>query len=263
MEKSIKIVGFPYDEKSSFMRGPAEAPEYIRECLNSGSSNYYAENGVSIEDERISDNGDAVIKEYFDIENVAREILASGSRLLSLGGDHSVTFPIIKAYADFYDNFEILHIDAHADLYDELDGDKYSHACPFARIMENAYAARLVQLGIRTLNPHQREQGRKFAVEMVEMKNFNINMLPQFSRPLYISIDLDGIDPAFAPGVSHHEPGGLTSRDVITIIQSLDVPVIGADIVELNPVRDISGITAALAAKLAKEILAAMLCEKI
>ena len=91
------------------------------------------------------------------------------------------------------------------------------------------------------------------------MKDFTIKKIPAFSLPVYLSVDLDGIDPAFAPGVSHHEPGGFTSRDVISIIQSIKGPIIGADIVELNPIRDSQGITAALAAKLCKEILSKML----
>lgn len=258
---NIALVGIPYDRKSSFMRGPSAAPSEIRKCLYSHSTNLFAENGISIEDERIIDNGDIIIDRYLDISKEIKQVLAGNNRILSLGGDHSITYPILKAYSDYYDNIEILHIDAHADLYDILAGDKYSHACPFARIMEDKLAARLVQVGIRTLNDHQREQSRKFRTEILEMKNYSIKKVPVMKNPVYLSIDLDGIDPAFAPGVSHHEPGGLTSRDVINIINGIEGPVIGADIVELNPLRDSNGITAALAAKLCKEILAKMLKE--
>jgi len=203
--------------------------------------------------------GDFPVKEYFDIEKTAINLLAGGSRLLSLGGDHSITYPLLKAYSNFYSDINILHIDAHADLYDEWDGDKYSHACPFARIMEEDLASRLVQVGIRTLNTHQKEQSERFGTEIIEMRNFEPGKLPRINGPVYISIDLDGLDPAFAPGVSHHEPGGLSSRDVIEIIHGIEGPVIGADIVELNPDRDNNEITAALAAKLTKEVLGKML----
>jgi len=182
-------------------------------------------------------------------------------KVFTLGGDHSITYPIIKAHSNKYHKIDILHIDAHCDLYDTYEGDKYSHACPFARIMENKLASRLVQVGIRTLNPHQREQAKRFNVEITEMKDFNIQDLPNFQQPIYISLDLDGIDPGFAPGVSHQEPGGLTPRDVIQMIQQLDIPIIGADIVEYNPTRDNNEITAALAAKLSKEILGKMLSD--
>lgn len=256
---NITLVGIPYDRKSSFMRGPSAAPSEIRKCLYSDSTNLFAENGISIEDKRIIDHGDIIVDGYLDISKDIKQILAGNNRILSLGGDHSITYPILKAYSDYYDNIEILHIDAHADLYDILDGDKFSHACPFARIMEDKLVTRLVQVGIRTLNNHQRDQSTKFRTEILEMKNYSIKKVPAMKKPVYLSIDLDGIDPAFAPGVSHHEPGGLSSRDVINIVHSIEGPVIGADIVELNPIRDSNGITAALAAKLCKEILAKML----
>ena len=257
--KPIKIAGIPYDKKSSYMRGPSCAPQQIRQCLYSHSTNLFAENGRSIDNNLIEDIGDIKLNNYFDIESQVKDINPDKSTILSLGGDHSITYSILRAYAEYYSKIEILHIDAHADLYDELDGDKYSHACPFARIMEEGLASRLVQVGIRTLTDHQREQSKRFGTEIVEMKDFNAANIPRFKNPVYLSIDLDGIDPAFAPGVSHHEPGGLTSREVINIIHEIKVPIIGADIVELNPLRDSNGITAALAAKLTKEIIACMI----
>jgi len=91
------------------------------------------------------------------------------------------------------------------------------------------------------------------------MKDFDTNKLPKFKNPIYLSIDIDGIDPAFAPGVSHHEPGGLSTREVLKIIQNINVPIIGADIVEYNPTKDINDITAMVSAKLLKETAAKML----
>lgn len=255
----IIIQGIQYDEKSSFQRGPALAPPLIRKALNSGSMNLYTENGISIENSSIHDKGDFQVKNYFDIEIITSNHLERDVKIFTLGGDHSITFPIIKALNKSYPRLDILHIDAHTDLYDNYEGDPYSHACPFARIMENELALRLVQVGIRTLNPHQSGQANKFDVEIHEMKNLNLSALPKFESPLYISLDMDAFDPAFAPGVSHHEPGGLTTRQVIDIIQSIDTKVIGADIVEYNPERDIQDMTAFLAAKMMKEILAKML----
>ena len=257
--KPVALQGFLFDKKSSFLRGPALAPPLIRNTLNSEAYNPYTELGFSILNNSITDKGDFPIESYFEIEKICLQHLKEGFRLLTWGGDHSITFPIVKAIAQFYSNIHILHIDAHGDLYDEFEGDKYSHACPFARIMENKLATRLVQVGIRTLNPHQREQGKKFKVEIIEMKDFDIKNLPKFQQPIYISLDLDGIDPAYAPGVSHQEAGGLTPREVIQMIHQLDVPIIGADIVEYNPTRDNNEITAALAAKFTKEILGKML----
>lgn len=151
-----------------------------------------------------------------------------------------------------------MHIDAHADLYHEFEGDPYSHACPFARIMENSLAERLVQVGIRTLTTHQAQQAKKFDVEIHEMKNLDLCKIPKFENPLYISLDLDGFDPAFAPGVSHHEPGGLSTRQVVDLFHQIDAQVIGGDIVEYNPNRDFKNMTAYLAAKMMKEMLVKM-----
>lgn len=127
--------------------------------------------------------------------------------------------------------------------------------------MENGFAIKLVQVGIRTLNTHQAEQADKFNVEIHQMKDLDLNQIPKFENPpLYISLDMDGFDPAFAPGVSHHEPGGLTSREVIHIIQNINTPpIIGADIVEYNPNRDFQNMTAFLAAKMMKELLGKMM----
>ncbi len=257
MIKTI-VQGIQLDEKSSYQKGPALAPPLIREALYSGASNLYSENGTDIKN-TIDDKGDFIIKNYFDIETITREHLESGNKILTLGGDHSITFPIIKAHHKKYPVIDILHIDAHSDLYDSYEGDKYSHACPFARIMENNFAERLVQIGIRTLNTHQAEQAKKYNVEIHEMKTLDLKHLPKFKNPLYISLDMDAFDPAFAPGVSHHEPGGLSSRQVIDIIQAIDSEVIGADIVEYNPNRDFQNMTAYLAAKMMKEILSKMI----
>ena len=258
MEKII-IQGIKFDEKSSYQNGPKLAPALIREALNCGSANMFAENLDSIENSKIEDKGDFEISEYFDIEKITKNHLNSGAKIFTLGGDHSITFPIIKAHSKVYPKLDILHIDAHCDLYDNFEGDKHSHASPFARIMESKLAVKLVQVGIRTLNTHQAEQAEKFNVEIHQMKDLDLTKIPKFKNPLYISLDMDGFDPAFAPGVSHHEPGGLTSRQVINLIQSIDSQVIGADIVEYNPNRDFQNMTAFLAAKMMKEILVKMI----
>lgn len=257
--KNITIQGLNWDAKSSFQQGPAKAPSLIRKALYSDSMNLCTEFGVSIENDAITDKGDFIINDYFDITEITKKNMESGSKLLSLGGDHSVTFPIIKAFHEYYPVLDILHIDAHADLYHDYEGDPYSHACPFARIMENGFAVKLVQVGIRTLNPHQAAQAKKYNVDVHEMRNLDLNNIPKFENPLYISLDMDGFDPAFAPGVSHHEPGGLSSRQVLDLIHSIDTEVVGADIVEYNPDRDFQDMTAYLAAKMMKELLGKMM----
>ena len=254
----IGVQGFLYDDKSSFLKGPAEAPPEIRKTLYNGSANFFAENGVDLTQFPYHDHGDYSIIEYFEIESITSKNLEASEKLITLGGDHSITYPLVKATAVKHEIFDILHIDAHTDLYVEYEGDRYSHACPFSRIMEDKLANRLVQVGIRTLTSEQKEQALKYNVEIKGVNDEAIAAIPKFENPLYISLDIDAFDPAFAPGVSHHEPGGLTSRQVIDLINSLETPIIGADIVEYNPKRDVNGMTAALAAKMLKEIWSKM-----
>lgn len=257
--KKIVLQGIAYDGKSSFLQGSALAPPLIREAYHSNSANYFSESDVQILPELWQDQGDYSIGDYFDIEAITSKNLDEGQPLITLGGDHSITYPILKAVHSVHGPVDILHIDAHSDLYDNFEGDPYSHASPFARIMENKLASRLVQIGIRALSTHQREQAAKFGVEIIEMRDFKDTELPNFENPIYLSLDLDCLDPAFAPGVSHHEPGGLSTRQLLTLVQKINAPIIGADIVEYNPKRDINGMTAMVAAKLLKEIAVKML----
>ncbi len=257
----IGVLGIPFDENSSFLKGPQKAPKQIRASYYSDSSNLWTESKLDLGSlNQLFDMGDLNLGEDIDpfslITGSVENIISKGCKLICLGGDHSITFPIVKAYANMYEKLNILHFDAHPDLYDNLDNNPYSHASPFARIMENQFASRLVQIGIRTLNGHQRDQADKFNVEIHEMKDGPIQ--PEsllFDAPIYISLDLDCLDPGFAPGVSHYEPGGMSTRDVIHIIQNIKGNVVGADIVEYNPLQDFNNMTSMVAAKFLKEII--------
>jgi agmatinase len=257
------LLGIPWDENSSFMRGAAEGPPIIRQALRSESANLWSESGVDFGANPIFDAGDlapysgpAMARE---IETAVGSLLAQNYAPISLGGDHAISYPILRAFAKKYRPLSILHFDAHPDIYDEFQGNRLSHACPFARIMEERLVERLVQVGIRTATGHQREQVERFGVEMIEIRDWRDDWPIDFDTPIYISFDLDGLDPAFAPGVSHREPGGLSTRQAINTIQRLSSPVVGADIVEFNPGMDQSGMTAMVCAKLLKEIAAKIL----
>lgn len=260
----VALIGIPYDSNSSYLRGPSYAPLRIRSMDKDGSANSYSELGLPVfENETYIDKGDLIFsnsnpkKDFLFIRDaVAKQIKTH--KILSLGGDHSVTYPIIKAYSKKYPNLHILHIDAHPDLYDNFDDNPYSHASPFARIMENKLCQSLTQVGIRTLNPPQRVQVKRFGVKQIEMKDFSYDFIKDLKGPLYISLDLDSLDPAFAPGVSHHEPGGLSVREVLNILHKIPatVEIVGADIVEYNPIRDHQNMTAMVAYKCMKEFVA-------
>ncbi|KAK6162528.1 hypothetical protein DH2020_002369 [Rehmannia glutinosa] len=238
---SSSLLGVPLGHNSSFLQGPAFAPPRIREAIWCGSTNSTTEEGEDLKDPRVlTDVGDVPVQELRDCgvdddrlmsiisESVKLVMEEEPLRPLVLGGDHSISFPVVRAVSEKLGGpVDILHLDAHPDIYHEFEGNKYSHASSFARIMEGGYARRLLQ------------------------------KLGEGVKGVYISVDLDCLDPAFAPGVSHIEPGGLSFRDVLNILHNLKGDVVAADVVEFNPQRDtVDGMTAMVAAKLVRELTA-------
>lgn len=259
---TVSLVGLAWDGSSSYARGSALAPAVIRAVLGSEASSSYSLSGVRFDEvltgyESPELSEDAARARDQMTEAVAG-VLARGEAPLCLGGDHSVTLPILRAMKEAGEALNVLHLDAHPDLYDELGGDRHSHACPFARSLEEGLVANLVQVGIRCATPAQRTFASEHGVVMLGADAWEEVPYDRLGAPLYVSIDLDGLDPAFAPGVSHPEPGGLSTREVLAILGKLPVPPAGADIVELNPERDVNLLTAHLAARLVKELAAAM-----
>lgn len=255
----VGLLGLPTDSHSSFLRGAAQGPPAIRAALHSPHAHLTATNGL-IMDEVLHDFGDLWLAEdagdFDKMVQAVAEVFGAGPAVV-LGGDHAITYPVLAGLAAAgVAPPQIVHIDAHSDLYDDFEGDPLSHASPFARIMERGLAAGLTQLGIRTPNAHLVAQAERFGVNVFSPGEHAAGLAALPVGPTYISIDLDGLDPAYAPGVSHHEPGGLTTREVLDVIWQTPGPVIGGDIVELNPDRDMHGMTATLAAKLLKELAA-------
>lgn len=193
------------------------------------------------------------------IEDGVRRILEGGSKPLVLGGDHSITYPVLRAFKE-RGPITVLHFDAHGDIYDNFEGDRYSHACPFARVMEEQLAARLIQVGLRTLTPHQREQSGKFGTEIFGADRWRdaIPVVASLSGPVYVSLDIDVLEPMLAPGIAHPEPGGLSVREVLEVLFALHADVLGADVVEYNPRFDVRDLTARVAAKIVKELVGVM-----
>jgi arginase len=255
------ILGVPYDEKSSFLRGAAKGPEAVRRASTGAAINAWTEQGVNLaEDTTLVDLGDVDVSGGFPavsqriMESVAA-VLAEKAFPVVIGGDHSISYPVVKAFRSVYQPMDILHFDAHPDLYEEYEGDRFSHACPFARILEDCLVDRLVQVGIRAATGASRVLAKKHGVTMIEMKDMEEIPRLSFRHPLYVSIDIDALDPAFAPGVSHHEPGGLSTRQLIRVIHALRGKIIGLDLVEVNGDRDPAGITAAAGAKIIMEVM--------
>lgn len=258
----ITLIGLPWDASSSHARGAALAPQIIRAVLFSPSSSAYSMSGVDVR-EAIAAYDFAELPEDGAAARAAIEArvaaaIAARTATLSLGGDHSVTYPILKAVATAHGPVNVLHIDAHPDLYDEYEGDRFSHASPFARALEGGCIGNLVQVGIRARSPVYDGFAKAHGVTMLTPDEIDAVPFEKLSAPLYVSIDLDGLDPAFAPGVSHPEAGGLTTREVLGLLKRLPARPVGADIVELNPERDVNLLTAHVAARLIKELAALM-----
>ena len=262
---TVSLLGIAWDDHSSYLQGPSLAPPEIRTAFACASANKWTESGIDLGQEgMIHDAGDLVMQGETDpvarIQTRVAKLLDRGSPILCLGGDHAVTYPVVRTVSEKYAPLNILHFDAHPDLYDALDNDRLSHACPFARIMETGRVTRLVQVGIRCMTGHLKQQAEKFGVEVHEMKDWQGPPALTFDGPLYISVDMDALDPAFAPGVSHWEPGGLSVREILQVLQQVTAKrIVGADLVEFNPRQDPSGRTAMVAAKLMKELMGLML----
>lgn len=261
---TVALLGVPLDANSSFLRGCAEAPAAIRAALHSGSANGANEAGVDVV-ALLDDLGDLTLDntpgsnaDMVTISDAVDAEVARGRPVISIGGDHSITYGTLAGVVRSQGRVSVVHIDAHPDTYDDLDGNPLSHASPFARAWENDLIERHAQIGIRTANRHQREQAERFGIEMVSPRELERvpTVLPD--GPVYLTIDLDGLDPSVAPGVSHHEPGGLTFRELLDVIDLLRGRIIAADVVELNPSRDVVDMTAMVAAKLVKELTGAI-----
>jgi agmatinase len=253
------VVGLPTFQNSSFLRAPLDGPALVAAAIRREESNGWTETGIDLSRPGTVDLvGDLALETPEDCERIraaAGAAFTGSRRAVFLGGDHSVTYPILAGLHDRLGPVDVVHVDAHPDLYDDYEGNPLSHASPFARALERGLIRRLHQFGIRTMNAHQREQVARFGVRSHEMRDRARWPAPDVQGPVYVTVDLDGLDPSCAPGVAHWEPGGLTVRETLDVLHAIQAPVVGGDVVEYNSARDPQGITAVVAARLAMEIL--------
>lgn len=259
----LVFVGLPDDSQSSFRRGSAKAPQRIRWAYDGNCYNSTTESGVDLVG-AVTDLGDLPSKSSWEL--TARSYQEFAAWLFQIrkipffaGGDHAVTVPIIAALAEIGEPVHIIQIDAHPDLYLDYAGNRASHACTIARALEMRHIASVTQLGIRTLNAAQMPLRERYR-EQIHLFHAHdlpgeLPTLPHLSggAPVYLTVDLDGFDPAFAPGVSHPVPGGLAPRQVLNFIQQANWQLVGMDVVEVNPALDVNDRTAILAARVLHE----------
>ncbi|HUV12413.1 MAG TPA: agmatinase [Acidobacteriota bacterium] len=260
------FVGLPDDSQSSYLKGSAGAPEVIRVAYDGRCYNSTSESGIDLAGE-VGDFGDILAEDCFEktyskYRSVSESLFAAGKVPFFAGGDHAVTVPVVDGMKALGQPVQVVQIDAHPDLYPEFEGSRFSHACTAARILEMDHVERVVQMGIRALSPIQQEQIKRFSsrLRLLEARELDERIeladYIECELPVYISVDMDGFDPAYAQGVSHPVPGGLSPRQVLNLFRPADWRLVGMDTVEVNPLRDVNNLTAILAARVLHEGMA-------
>ncbi|HHU63226.1 MAG TPA: agmatinase [Clostridiales bacterium] len=267
-EGKIIMVGAPMDYSVSYRPGTRYGPQKIRE-VSYVLEEYSPYINRELSEIEFFDYGDIELP-FGNIEeslkiiyNATLEILGDNKKPLFIGGEHLITLPIVKGIFERYgDDLILLHFDAHADLRESYLGQKHSHASVIRRILDFLPANNVYQMGIRSGTKEEFKYGRKythlFLYDVVEPVKSILNKI--YGKPIYITLDIDVFDPAFADGTGTPEPGGCTPHDMLKVIQLLkDQNVVGFDLVEVSPVYDTSDKTAILAAKMIRESLLSFL----
>lgn len=259
----VIIAGIPMDFTVSFKPGSRFGPSKIRE-VSVGLEEYSVYQDKNLFSKLFCDIGDLELpfgntnKCIEVIYGFAEKLFKDGKIPIFLGGEHLVSFPLIKAAREVYNDIAVLHFDAHADMRDDYLGEKFSHATVMRRVGEIIGFGNLYQFGIRSGSEEEisfaKRNSNIYFVHEIEKFFEVIEKLK--SKKVYLSIDIDVVDPAFAPGTGTPEPGGLTSLQLLEIILKMKhLDIIGADIVEVSPYYDISDRTSLLAAKIVRELI--------
>jgi len=272
----VAILGVPYDSSTSYRAGARFGPRAIREqsLLLWGYNN--AQRVAPFRTLKVVDLGDVdvvppdIAATHQQIELAAGRVIETGSRLVTLGGDHSISLPLLRAHARRHGPMAVVHFDAHPDTWDsEYPGQRYSHGTPFKRALEEGLMdpSAYVQIGIRgpTNGPEDYEDALALGARMVTLDEFRRRDLADVTKeiravvgtkPVYVTLDIDVVDPAFAPGTGTPEVGGLSSYEILQLVRGLrGLNTIGFDLVEVSPPYDHAGITSILAANLVFEFL--------
>jgi agmatinase len=279
----VAILGVPYDSATSNRSGSRFGPRAIREqsLLLWGYNN--VQQVAPFETLSLVDLGDVdvvppdVVATHQAIQTRAAAVLSAGAKLITLGGDHSISLPLLRAHAQLHGPLAVIHFDAHPDTWDyEYPGQKYSHGTPFVRAIEEGLIdpAAYLQIGIRgpTGGPQDYIDALRLGARMITLEEFRTRTVPQVlaeindrvgTRPVYVTLDIDCVDPAFAPGTGTPEVGGLTSYEILQLVRGLKpLNCVGFDLVEVAPPFDPTAITSILAANLVFEYLSLIACRR-
>ncbi len=256
------VFGAPFDSTTSFRPGTRFASKVMR-VESEGIETYSPYQDRDLEDISVFDGGDLelpfgnVVVALEEIENYTKSILEAGKKPLMIGGEHLVTYGTMKAISNHYDDVCVLHFDAHADLRQDYLGQELSHATVIRRVSEMVGPENVYQLGIRSGTKEEFDFGKS----KTNFCPFNVSRLDEFieklkGKKVYLTIDLDVLDPSIFAGTGTPEAGGLTFNELLNSVLKLkDLNIIGADINELSPSYDQSGVSTAVACKILREIL--------
>lgn len=272
------FVGVPFDLGTSNRTGTRFGPRQIRSESVMLRPYNMATRAAPFERMQVADLGDVAINPYNLLDSVARieeaydRIFGAGCRPITLGGDHTIALPILRAAHRKYGKVGLVHVDAHADVNDTMFGEKITHGTPFRRAVEEGLldCGRVIQIGLRGTgySAEEFDWGRAQGFTVVQAEEcWHRSLTPLMHEmkarlgdgPVYLTFDIDSLDPAYAPGTGTPEIGGLTIPQGLEIIRGLaGVNLIGADLVEVSPPFDPFGTTALVGANLAFEMLCIM-----
>ncbi len=262
-ESPCVILGIPLDETTSFRPGTRFGPSAAREASMALEEFSLRQKRALIAD-NYYDAGDLVLpmgnveKALSVIKAVADDVLANGQRFMAVGGEHLITYPLVQAMLEKYPDLSVIQLDAHADLRSRFTGTRFSHGTVMRRVIELLGPGRVYQLGIRSADEVELQETQGLSeVHFYKVFGPLRSILPSIGkRPLYLSIDIDVVDPAFAPGTGVPEPGGITSQELLDALSYIaGSNVVGADLVEVAPAYDGTGQTGLLAAAVVRESL--------
>ena len=259
----IALFGVPYDGTTSFRPGTRFGPAAIRE-VSTGLETYCPQLDRDLEDIPYADIG-AVEIPYGDpqpvvdaVRHATGTVLAAGMKPLMLGGEHSISSGAVAAVAEQHPDLVLVQLDAHADLRNEWLGSRHSHACAMRRCLEVLPSQHLLQIAIRSGTSEEFKELHR-SDRLISVQDIPERMNPLRGRPIYLTVDLDWFDPAVMPGTGTPEPGGFIWNDFAAVINELrHHHLMGADVVELAPQLDSSGISSVLAAKVTRSLLLLM-----
>lgn len=274
----IAVVGIPFDAGTSYRPGARFGPAHIRESSRLLRPYNPAQDASPFALAQVVDAGDIAVNPFnidealSQIEAGATELSAQGLKLISLGGDHTIALPLLRSLHKIHGPISVIHFDAHLDTWDTYFGADFTHGTPFRRASEEGLLdpEGCLHIGIRgpLYATSDLSDDGDLGFEIIETTKFDEigtngvieKMLKRVgNKPVYVSIDIDVLDPAFAPGTGTPEAGGLTSRELLRILRALDkVNLIGADIVEVAPAYDHAEITAIAASHIAYELITTM-----